>query len=61
VLHATVAGSKTVSFPSRCDVYDYFAGKWHTGVTQVTVNASLYQTFYFFYGKQAPLRDKGIG
>lgn len=61
VVHASASGSKTLHFPGACDVYDYFTGTWHTGVSTVDVEMDSYTTRYFFYGKQADLQGCGIG
>ncbi len=47
---ATVAGSKTLSFNSATNVYDYFANTWYYNVPSINFTAATGETKYFFYG-----------
>jgi len=60
VVHASRAGTKTLRFPRKVDVYDYFLGQWHLGVTQVQVGMSEAETRYFFYGTRSAIEARGL-
>ena len=54
---ASSAGSRTVRFGEKTDVYDYFTGKWYTGVTSVTFeNMKAGQVKWLFFGKKAEIQ-----
>ena len=61
VVHAKTSGEKTIRFPKKCDVYDYFKGVWYTDVTKITVDVSRNVTRYFFYGSKEIMQKCGIG
>lgn len=55
VLQAVQAGNKTVSFGKKVDVYDYFEGKWYTGVDKITLSMKQGQTKYLFFGTKSEI------
>ena len=60
VVHASRAGAKTVRFPSKTDVYDYFTGEWSIGVTSVTIAMQEAETRYLFYGSRTAILAKSL-
>ena len=61
VIHTKQKGEKTIRFPKKTDVYDYFEGKWYRSIRELKVDAGLNQTKYYFYGNQKDLMQCGIG
>ena len=55
VMHSSKKGVKTIKFPTKTDVYDYFKGEWYTNVTSIKINAEIGETRYFFYGKKSDI------
>ncbi|MHB8963728.1 MAG: hypothetical protein ACYC5K_11310 [Saccharofermentanales bacterium] len=55
VIHSSKTGVKTIRFPVKCDVYDYFEGTWYTGVSSIKTSMALGQTKYYFFGKKAEI------
>ena len=53
------SGTRKVTFPSKCDVYDYFRGKWYTGVSSIDLPVEGAKTYYLFYGDKAKLTAQG--
>ncbi len=61
VVHTKQEGEKTIRFPEKTDVYDYFEGKWYRSVRELTVEIGLNQTRYYFYGNQKDFLQCQIG
>ena len=57
VLHTTSAGTKTVSFGRKVDVYDYFENKWYTGVDSVSLPMEKGKTKYLFFGEKSDIES----
>jgi hypothetical protein len=57
VLHSSKKGVKTITFPSKCDVFDYFNNQWYTSVTSIKVSMEMGQTNYYFYGRKADIES----
>jgi hypothetical protein len=55
ILHSSKNGIKKVTFPSKCDVYDYFNNQWYYGVTSLQTSMWMGQTNYFFYGSKSDI------
>lgn len=55
IIHSSKTGVKTIRFPVKCDVYDYFEGTWYTGVTSIKTSIALGQTKYYFFGKKTEI------
>lgn len=57
MLSAATAGKKTVHFPGKVDVYDYFRNKWYTGVSSVELgNMAEGDCRWLFYGSKATIQ-----
>ncbi|MHB8963777.1 MAG: hypothetical protein ACYC5K_11565 [Saccharofermentanales bacterium] len=61
VVHAKSKGEKTIRFPRKCDVYDYFDDKWYKNIKDITVEMDISQTRFFFYGNMQDLQYCQIG
>ncbi|MEI6210141.1 MAG: hypothetical protein WCR06_00815 [bacterium] len=60
VVHASRAGAKTVRFPRKTDVYDYFKGAWSLGVPSVTIAMEPGETRYLFYGARSAIESRRL-
>ena len=40
-------------------MYDYFRGKWYTGVSSIDLPVEGAKTYYLFYGDKAKLTAQG--
>lgn len=55
VIHSSKNGVKTLTFPSKCDVYDYFHNQWYLNVSSFKISMNMGETLYFFYGKKSEI------
>ena len=52
VVHSSLSSIKTLTFPCRCDVHDYFEGRWYANTTSIQVHMRNGETRFFFYGRE---------
>lgn len=57
ILHSSDKGVKTISFPQKTDVYDYFKNEWYTNVNSIKISVEYGETRYFFYGKKSEIES----
>lgn len=57
ILHSSKKGVKTITFPTKCDVYDYFNNQWYMDVSSIKTSMEMGQTNYYFYGKKSEIES----
>jgi len=55
VVHSSKTGIKTINFPIKCDIYDYFENRWYMNTDNIKVSIPNGETRYFFYGKKSEI------